>query len=88
MPDAYQSHQANLADPGFKAAAIAPHDTNDLPDIPRALYVGVGGDIVAICKNDTTSVTFKAVPQGSILPVSVKRVLATGTTASQILGIW
>jgi hypothetical protein len=88
MPDAFQSHQAGLADPGFKATAISPHDTNDLTDIPRALWVGLGGNVVVICKNDTASVTFNNVPAGSILPVSVKRVLATGTTASQILALW
>lgn len=36
---------------------------------------------------DGTPVVFKAVPVG-ILPVSVVRVRSTGTTATDIVGLW
>jgi hypothetical protein len=88
MPDTFANHGAGLESPAFDAAAVTPHDTNDLTFTARALYVGTGGDVAAILKGDAAAVTFKNVPAGSILPVAAKRVLATGTTAANILALW
>ena len=60
------------------------------------LYVGVAGDVVVLPQahadtNNTATtgtggaVLFKNVQAGQILPVQVKKVFATGTTASSIL---
>lgn len=88
MPDSFANYAAGLDSPAFDAAAVAPHDANDLAFTARALYVGTGGDVVAILKGDAASVTFKNVPAGTVLPVCARRVLATGTTASNILALW
>jgi hypothetical protein len=88
MPDNFASHTAGLDSPAFDAAAVTPHDTNDLAFTARALYVGTAGDVVAILKADAASVTFRNVPSGTVLPVCARRVLATGTTASNILALW
>jgi hypothetical protein len=37
---------------------------------------------------DGTTVTLANVPNGTLMPLRVSRVLATGTTASAILGFW
>lgn len=66
------------------ASALTPHDTNANP--ATALYVGVSGDVAVIPYNGTASVVFKAAPVG-ILPVRVSKVLATGTTATNILAL-
>lgn len=66
--------------------AVTPHDTNKLPASARALYVGVGGDIAPVAA-DGSSAVFKDVPQGSIFPVECTGVLATGTTASWLVGL-
>ena len=50
------------------------------------LYIGVTGD-VAIKGIGGVAVTFKAVPAGTILPIGVNRVMATNTTATNILGL-
>ena len=50
------------------------------------LYIGVTGD-VAIKGTGGTAVTFKAVSAGTILPITVNRVMATNTTATNILGL-
>jgi hypothetical protein len=52
----------------------------------RALYVGGTGD-VAVTAEDGNDVTFESVPAGSILPISVTKVLSTGTTATKIVGL-
>jgi hypothetical protein len=71
--------------PAVNADAVVPSDTTS--NTFRALYVGTGGDIVILALDDSTSVTFKNVPGGSILPVSTSRVYATGTTATDIVGL-
>ena len=71
-------------DPAFGAFAVTPHDTN--PNVARALYIGTTGDVAVVTRGRTTSVVFQNVPVG-ILPVQVTKVLSTGTTATDILGL-
>lgn len=66
------------------AFAITPHDTN--ANAAQGLYIGVSGDVAAVTRDRATSVVFKSVPVG-ILRVEVLKVLATGTTATNILGL-
>lgn len=67
--------------------AVTPHDTNELTFIAKALYVGTGGNIAMIAQEDSAAVTLTAVAAGSIIPVRAKIVLATGTTASNIVAL-
>lgn len=66
--------------------AITPHDTNLLTRSARAIYVGVGGDL-KVRVHDGTEATFTNVPQGFTLPVECVRVYATGTTATNLVGL-
>jgi hypothetical protein len=52
----------------------------------KALYVGGAGDVVVV-NFDGSTVTFKAVPVGTILPVAGRRVNSTNTTATLMLGL-
>lgn len=72
--------------PATVAVPLTPNDTTDLGEYYRALYVGQNGDL-ACQMNDGTQVTFTAVPAGIVLPVRIKRILSTGTTASNIIGL-
>lgn len=76
---------SNLA-VGVNAFAITPHDSTNFTRSARAIYVGVAGNITAVFA-DGTAVLFTAVPQGSVLPIEVKRINATGTTATALVGI-
>lgn len=73
--------------PSPSAFAINADDDNDITYPIRALYVGTGGDLVVILQDDTTEVTFANVLGGSCLPIQVKRVMATGTAASDLVGL-
>lgn len=53
----------------------------------KGLYIGGAGDVTVQCVGDAGTVTFKAVPVGTFLPVTVIKVMATGTTATQIVGL-
>lgn len=87
MPDKFSSHGADLESPALNAAAITPHDTNELSTWTRAIYVGTGGNIVLVTAGGS-EVTFTAVPQGAILPVRAKIVKNTSTTASNLVALW
>lgn len=69
------------------AFAITPSDNTDLIVITTALYVGFAGDVSLICSGDTTPVIFYNIHSGSFLPLHVKRVTSSGTTASGIVGV-
>lgn len=75
-----------IVGPGVAAVAVTPSDTADLALVSRMLYIGGVGD-VAVKMLDGSNCTFKAVPGGSMLPLRVLRVLATGTTATNIVSV-
>lgn len=68
------------------ALAITRHDTNRQP-LFAAIYVGVGGD-VKVKDSAGTTVTFKNVPSGSILPLAdVELIYLTDTSATNLVGL-
>lgn len=72
------------------AAAITPSDSADIANIGDGgvvVYVGVGGDLVVDTLGGQTAVTFKNMGSGQILPVVVKRVRSTNTTATNLVAI-
>jgi len=66
------------------ASAVTPHNEND--NIYDALWIGVTGDVAVQLADDSSSVTFTNVPVGW-LPVNTSLVLASGTTATGIIGV-
>ena len=68
------------------AGAITPSDTFSLPT-PSVVYVGTGGN-VAITTPQGDQVTFANMPAGSVIPVQVLQVRATGTTATNLVRIY
>lgn len=64
------------------AAVVTPNDSNDLAN-PGVIYVGVAGDIKVDMLGTGTAIPYKSV--SGWLPAKVKRVYATGTTATDII---
>lgn len=87
MPDRdFSYHTTEFVAPADGAFAITPNDSADLSNTTRAIYVGGAGDVkLTTTRGDT--VTFSAVPVGSILPVRASRVFATGTTATNLIAL-
>ena len=83
---------ANLADhvsaPATSVAAVTPHDSNALPDIPKALYVGTGGNITMRGVSGAADQVWKNVASGTILPFRARYIRATGTSAADILALY
>lgn len=70
------------------AFAIVPNDVDTYtPGIH--VYVGVGGSVSVIPDNpiNATPVVFTGLQTGSVLPVICRTVLATGTTATTLIGL-
>jgi len=73
-----------LADVYGGGTAITPSDTVDQQY--AGIYVGGAGNVSVIMESGDT-VTFTAPPVGTILPIRVKRVRATATTATLLIGL-
>ena len=87
MADKFQYSDA-VSCPARKAAAVTPHDTNALADVPKALYVGAAGNVACRLIDDSADVTFVGVPAGAILPIRVSHVRSTSTTATSIVALY
>jgi hypothetical protein len=80
------------ANPVASAAyVVTPNDGADLPSVAFGLYIGTAGTLKVDCASEASdankvTVTFPNVVQG-ILPLKVKRVYATGTSATNIVAL-
>lgn len=83
----YLSNQRYDAVPARQAEAATPSDITVLFTSTKGVWVGGAGDL-AVTMHDGTSVTFPGVVAGSLLPISVTQVLATGTTATNIVVLY
>jgi hypothetical protein len=87
MTEKYESRADNVVAPARRGFAITTNDATDLAAETRAIYVGVAGDLVAVLSSGD-EVTFAGLAGGTLLPVRVRRVKATGTTATQLVGLY
>jgi len=88
MADPFTGVLDSLTAPARRAVAIVPSDTDPLPDVPKALYVGTGGTIAMRGAGGTADQLWKNVQDGSVLPFRAQFVRATGTTASDLLALY
>lgn len=65
------------------AFSITPSDATT--QRASAVYVGSAGN-VAVKTEDGTTLTFSGAQAGTILPVKTNQILATGTTATNLVG--
>lgn len=86
MEDRYDSLAAGLESPAIDGFAITPSDSAELPELTRALYVGAGGTVVAVMQSGV-EISFANLGSGTLLPVRLRRVMATGTTAGALVGM-
>jgi hypothetical protein len=80
-----------LEGPSALFQAVVPSDTTNLARPTRYLYVAAGGDVAVHAANDDatpTVVVFRGVLDGTVLPICVRRVLDTGTTAAELVALY
>ncbi len=86
--DIFDATQFGALGSASRAFSITPNDSTDVAYVTRAIWVGAAGNI-ALVMADGSEVTFNGVQAGTLLPIRVKRVKSTGTTASlNLLGLY
>ena len=73
--------------PGYRSGVAVTKSDSTLLARTAALYVGGTGDVVVQFIAGGTSVTFKAVPAGTVLRIAVVRVMAA-TGASDVVALY
>lgn len=86
MPDTFDSFADSAIAPSRAPFAITPSDTDPLPFVTKAIYVGTGGHVSLRGVSAAADVTYRNVPAGSYLEVRASHVRATGTTAADLVG--
>lgn len=86
MTDDFASYETGLTAPAAAAEAITPSDTEELEYVTRALLVGQDGDVNVIFKSGDT-VVLRNLQGGVVYPFRIASVLATGTTATDLVGL-
>jgi type 1 fimbria pilin len=74
--------------PSTYALVVTPSDDTPLTDIPKAIYVGSGGNIAMRGVAGAADQLWKNVPSGIVLPFRAQYVRATGTTAGDMLALY
>lgn len=85
--DPFANTLESVVAPASDCFPISPNDNDDLPKATKALFIGTGGDVVLRPVSGNADVTFRNLPDGSILDVRVRAVRANGTSASNLVGL-
>jgi hypothetical protein len=67
---------------------ITPSDSTMLARPTRAVYVGGAGNLAVRLAGDQSTPIFMAVPVGTVLNIRADKILATGTTATNLVGLY
>ena len=87
MTDIYKSYTPSLSSPILDRLEITPDDGVELPQLTRALYVGTPGDVTVRLASGAV-ISLGGVQGGVVYPLRVDKVLASGTTAAGLVGLW
>jgi hypothetical protein len=92
----YNNKMASFTLQAFNAQAVTPNDSTDIVlsggiisgvDNGACLFVGTGGDLTITTLGGQT-VTLTNLADGIFIPIQVRRVWATGTSALGILALY
>ncbi len=86
MKDDFENYTSGLTSPARDAEVIVPNDAIDLPFVTRGIYVGSVGSLQVQMAGGQI-VTFENVLAGVVYPLRAARVMATGTTAADLLAL-
>ena len=82
MSNPFDGRTLALSGPATDIRPVTPSDSTDLEAVALALYVEIGGSLSMVTEAGQSRSVIVA--DFSMLPVGVRRVNATGTTASGI----
>ena len=85
MSDGFAKHASGLSSPATELYEITPDDAADLAVVPRALSVATSGTVRMTTVGGTTATVY--VVAGCPFPARARRIWATGTSATLIVGL-
>lgn len=90
IPEGYDGQRTGWDSPCANAEVITPDDSNDLSINTRAVWVGGAGNLNVdmVGAKGSTTVLFSGITAGTVLPIQVKRIRSTSTTATLIVAMW
>lgn len=74
--------------PAVHGFAVTPSNSTVFTSPTRAVWVGGAGNLAVMMDGDSVAVTLVGVTVGTMLPISVIQVMATSTTATNIVGLY
>jgi len=83
--DRFDRTPRKITSAATRSTPVEPNDSAELPNIPKALLVGVAGTVVGRLLDDTQDRTFKLA--SGYHPLRFKLIKATGTTATDIVAL-
>lgn len=86
MADEFSSYRGGITAPASHGATLVPSDSTMLTRSTRAIFVGTAGDLAVRLVSGDEVVLTNAIA-GMVYPLRVTHVLATGTTASGLVGL-
>lgn len=54
----------------------------------RAVWVGGAGNLAVVMVDQSAAITLTGVAAGTLLPISVTKIMSTNTTATNITALW
>lgn len=87
MTDHFDTRTDSVFAPSRQPFAITPDDAAEISPLPKALYIGTGGDVTLRGIDGAEDVVFRNLASGDRLEVRAMHVRASGTTARDIVGL-
>ena len=86
MTDRFKQHIPSSIGSSTHGFPITPSDTEDFPETVRGIYIGTAGTIT-LTLMENAELVFLNVAAGTILPVRAISIKATGTDATNLIGL-
>lgn len=88
MTDVFNAKSNELTSPASNCFLVTPHDTNELAQVSRAVWVGGAGALNVILAGDTSAVLISGIAAGTLLPIRARIIKSTSTTATLIVALY
>lgn len=85
--DAFANTTDSPIAPATHLFQIVPSDAVEVDRVTKGIYVGTAGDLSLLSVEGSTPVTFRNVAAGTVLDVRIRKVLQSGTTAADLVGL-
>lgn len=85
--DTFAHTTDSLVAPATFLFPIVPSDVADVERVTKGIYVGTAGDLSLLSLDGSAPVTFSNVAAGTVLDVRVLKVMQSGTTAGNLVGL-